>query len=215
MKANILYTITTKNGALAHFGAELTGEGQIAVVPNADIMETLRANSSNGVVITSASTVDMPVIGDGLDEIRKESMINMIKNSTPAQTLVDANTLYTITKADGTFEHLSVALGNDGEAFIETASYLAQLTAASGDNKYIVSATTVNMPVIGDGLDEIRKDAMQLIIDKALSTEPTVAPTVVEQTQEEAVSEEGETDADVEEEPDDDSPVEEPVEDEE
>lgn len=80
-----------------------------------------------------------------------------------------ANTLYTIKTQNGAQAHIGAEVATDGlTAVIDMATLAELLEGASGDKKYIVSATTLNMPQIGDGLDEIRKESMQMIIDKAM-----------------------------------------------
>lgn len=80
-----------------------------------------------------------------------------------------ANTLYTIKTQNGAQAHIGAEVATDGLTAVVDMTTLAELLeGASGDKKYIVSATTLNMPQIGDGLDDIRKESMQMIIDKAM-----------------------------------------------
>lgn len=108
-----------------------------------------------------------------------------------------ANTLYTIKTQNGAQAHIGAEVATDGlTAVVDMATLAELLEGASGDKKYIVSATTLNMPQIGDGLDEIRKESMQMIIDKAMGITaeqgaPVPAPatkTTTQETTDEAVN---------------------------
>lgn len=97
-----------------------------------------------------------------------------------------ANTLYTIKTQNNAPAHIGAEVATDGLTAVVNMSVLTELLSrASIDEKYIVSATTLNMPQIGDGLDEIRKESMQMIIDKAIgipAEQGTPVPTQVAET---------------------------------